>query len=119
MDRTGHTTLAEWTAEDDAAFGPLGANAMGADHVIVDAVLSADVRRVRIETDGEPIETEVLSLTATGLDVTGFAAVLPPGVQPTELVALDAGGSELERFELLSVQPVPSGPGVAPTPAGP
>ena len=104
---------------DGAVFGPIGATPVANGWVIVDAVLSGDVRRVRIETDGEPFEADVVSLTAIGVEVTGFAIALADGREPTALVALDAGGSVLERFELLPLQPRPGAPGAVPTPASP
>jgi hypothetical protein len=104
---------------DGATFGPLAATPIAGDWIIVEAVLSGEVRRVRIESAGEPIEADVLSLAPIGVDATGVGLALPPGREPTAFVAIGTAGQELDRFEMLPVNPGKDEPGLAPTPETP
>jgi hypothetical protein len=103
---------------EGATFGPIGTSPTMGGSVIVSALLSGEARRVRIEgSGGELVEVDTLPLDAIGFALSGFATALPPDHQPSALVALDAGGRELDRFELLPIAPIPGGPG--PTPESP
>jgi hypothetical protein len=99
----------------DRVVGPLVVAPRAGGAVLVHGVLAPAARRATVEVLGGPVEVELVNLRAAGLELHGFAVLLPAGEAPSAIVATDASGRVLERFELLEPDPVPGGP--LPTPA--
>jgi hypothetical protein len=68
--------------------------------LLVYAAMDADARRLRVETPNGNVEADVVSLEPIGVDRVAAALHLPPGLDPTAVIALDDSGAEVERFEL-------------------
>jgi hypothetical protein len=100
----------------DDVFGPLAVTPQDGGTLIY-GVLATAARGVVVELDGDSVQADLVSLRRAGLELHGFAVLLPAEASPTAIVATGGGGAVLERFELLPLEPVPGGP--QPTPAGP
>jgi hypothetical protein len=100
----------------DRVVGPLAVAPGAAGGVLVHGVLAPAARRATVETSGGRVEVELVNLRPAGLELHGFATLLPAGDAPSAIVATDASGRVVERFELLESAPMPGGP--LPTPAG-
>ncbi len=67
----------------------------------VDGIVSDDIAEVWVEiSTGQRLATSLMSLGQAGLDGSAFVGFVPAGSTARNVVALDAGGNELETFHL-------------------
>jgi hypothetical protein len=69
-----------------------------------------DVRRVVVEWAAGAVEAPVVTLERLGIGERAFALLLPPGIEPTRLVARDGDGRDVGALELGPIvlpEPVP------------